>query len=155
MPTNLKTREGRIVVGVDGSIWSYAALHWAVAEAASSGRPIETVTVGSTLALNDALLPNDPARSISSSIVRSDDPAEALLSVVSEGDLLVLGNSGRGRIQDAFLGAVVAECVRRAPCSVSVVTPSAALNFPPNNRSIINRREAFTDSSQLLAVPRG
>ena len=123
MSSTLTAPEGRIVVGVNGSIWSYAALHWAVEEAATTGRSVETVTVGHTDAPSAALR-----------------PAEGLLETLNNNDLLVLGNSGRGRIQDAFLGPVATECVLHAPCPITVVTPDAALHFAPRSSATASHR---------------
>lgn len=149
MSSTVNASAGRIVVGVDGSIWSYSALHWAVAEAAASGRHIEIVTVGREVGLPDVLRPADPSFSIGSSTVRRGKPAEKLLTTVGDGDLLVLGNSGRGRIQDAFLGAVASECVRRAPCPVAVVTPTAALRFEPKVRNRVVPHSPFTAAPKV------
>jgi nucleotide-binding universal stress UspA family protein len=150
--TTFKNSEGRIVVGVDGSIWSYAALHWAAVEAASSGKPVEAVTVGCQLELDDALHRDRHGKPIESSVVPFGDPAKALLRTVGVNDILVLGNSGRGRIQDAFLGTVAAECVRRSSCPVTVVTPTAALHFAPKIRNHVVVSESSTVSSELAAV---
>ena len=140
MYSTLTALGGRIVVGVNGSIWSYAALQWAVTEGATTGRSVETVTVGDEDPLPEALRPIDHRLPIKSSIVRCDEPAEGLLTKLNDNDLLVLGNSGRGGIHEAFLGPVAAECVLRAPCPITVVTPGAALHFAPRRSTCSSYR---------------
>jgi nucleotide-binding universal stress UspA family protein len=143
----------RIVVGVDGSTSSTAALEWAVSQAEATGASLQAfmawdwmTTYGwgfvippdldpaadSARALERALGPvrnAHPGLALESSLV--EGPAAKLLVEASSGaDLLVVGNRGHGELVEILLGSVGEYCVAHAPCPVVVVhqpaTPSAA-----------------------------
>lgn len=50
-------------------------------------------------------------------------PAEALIDVAAEADLLVVGSRGRGGFSGLLLGSVSQQCVTHARCPVIVVPP--------------------------------
>jgi nucleotide-binding universal stress UspA family protein len=56
--------------------------------------------------------------------VRDGDPAEQLLEVSRDADLLVLGSHGRGFVGRLIMGSVCDRVVRAAACAVLVVPPS-------------------------------
>jgi nucleotide-binding universal stress UspA family protein len=138
-----------IVVGVDGSLVSFAALQWAVAEAAATGRQVRAVAVWSYV---PALEPGGVVRSagelaarhrhrLSEAIRRATqrfpgvtvtpelvegEVVEALLTAATNASLLVLGSHGHGRLLAALLGSVSARCVHRASCPV-VIMPARAV----------------------------
>jgi nucleotide-binding universal stress UspA family protein len=56
--------------------------------------------------------------------VRDGDPAEQLLDVANDADLLVLGSHGRGTIGRLIMGSVCDRVVRAAACPVLVVPPA-------------------------------
>lgn len=133
-----------IVVGVNGSPVSLAALHWSAAEAELTGRTVHAVAVWSYA---PALEPGGtmlPARDIAAAHLRrleeavgqaavrhpgariearlvEGDVVEALLAAARHAALLVLGGHRHGPLLSALLGSVSARCLRRARCPVVVV----------------------------------
>ena len=141
---------GSVVVGVDGSPESIAALDFAVSEARLRGCGVQAVLVWSDAAYYDWLAvppgdlsPEEEARQDLETIVadflaalpdsreqvppitvlaRHGHPAEQLLAVAAEGaQLLVIGSRGRGGFTGLLLGSVGHHCVGRARCPVVVV----------------------------------
>jgi nucleotide-binding universal stress UspA family protein len=138
----------RIVVGLDGSPSSKAALAWAVCQARLTGASIEAVTAwhypamaggvpftpagaleGSdfggfaTAVLSDAIKDTvDPAERVKISLtVREGNAAQVLLEVAKSADLLVVGSRGHGGFIEALLGSVSQECVHHAPCPIVII----------------------------------
>jgi nucleotide-binding universal stress UspA family protein len=148
------TRSGtrRIIVGIDGSPQSRAALEWAAREAARAGGEIDAVLVyGSGLAwidvgsdaeplivarsgerakevLHEAIaaadLPTDDVVTVNPMVVLGD-PAASLVDLARSADLLVVGSRGRGGFAGLLLGSVSQRCAERSSCPV-VVVPSSA-----------------------------
>jgi nucleotide-binding universal stress UspA family protein len=141
---------GRIVVGIDGSPGSAAALRWAIDEAACRGGEVEAVAVwqypysgdwGVALVtpadlealesqtarmLDEAIAeacPDEDRRAEVKRTVVQGAPAWALLDIAHDADLLVVGARGRGGFLGLLLGSVSTQCVHHAPCPV-VVVPS-------------------------------
>ncbi|RJQ78864.1 universal stress protein [Amycolatopsis panacis] len=133
-----------IIVGVDGSPHSDAALRWALGVAARPGdrvhavvvRPAEGLLRGTSFALHGS---NAAPRDHISSIRREypdapevtvttprGDPATELVTESTEADLLVVGAHGTGLARKPLLGSVSRECVRYSRCPVVVITPEAA-----------------------------
>ena len=139
---------GRIVVGVDGSPGSLAALCWALREAASRGLtahavaawefPMESTfgdmaTVGDfhpVVAAEEILV-----SALADASVAADDPtvttapveghpAEVLMRMASSAELLVVGSRGHGRIFGALLGSVSHYVAAHAACPVVVIKPT-------------------------------
>ena len=139
----------RIVVGVDGSDQSRAALAWAYDEAAHHGAALTVLTTwapptmpmtppyGSlpeagyadqprleALALLDRftaeLVPRTPAVDVSTS-VEEGHPAKVLIERSHEADLLVVGSRGHGGFAGMLLGSVSQHLVAHAHCPVVVV----------------------------------
>jgi nucleotide-binding universal stress UspA family protein len=140
-------RERRIVVGVDGSAASKAALAWAVGQAKLSGAVVEAVAAWQVpLALRTPWPPGlttdfqatatdelgqavaDVAGSAGPVEIRSKvvegNPAQVLLDESAAADLLVVGNRGHGGFAKALLGSVSQNCVHHATCPVVVVRDS-------------------------------
>jgi len=138
----------RIVVGVDGSPSSKAALAWAVGQARLTGDSIEAVIAwhypamaggipfmpagdleGSDFggfaatvlsdAINEMVDPAEPVKV--SSTVREGNAAQVLLEIAEGADLLVVGSRGHGGFTEALLGSVSQECVHHAPCPVVII----------------------------------
>ena len=152
VPHDAKPRTRTIVVGVDGSEPSCAALQWAVAEAARRRTPLEVVN-----AYRDAevVLPFGPATTsdherreqMSSSLLdhmiagavgpaRPPQietissplaPAAALRDAAATAALLVVGSRGRGGLRGLGLGSVSLQCVHHAACPVVVVHGERAM----------------------------
>ncbi|PBC66248.1 nucleotide-binding universal stress UspA family protein [Streptomyces sp. TLI_235] len=134
----------RIVVGVDGSPASKAALRWAVRQAAMTGGSIDVLiawqypvgygwpapvlgsfdfTGTAQRILADAVtetVGTAPRVDIRQHVVQ-DHPAAALLKAAADADLLVVGNRGHGGFTEALLGSVGQHCVQHARCPVVVV----------------------------------
>lgn len=133
-----------ILVPVDGSDPSLAALEHAVALAEDGSTEVEVLHVdvpdASAVSTSSRLGPNlrherarrledavDHARALLGSRIQlrteTGDPLRTIVEVASEGghDLIVIGTHGRvGRLQ-ALLGSVAQGVVRNAPCPVLTV----------------------------------
>jgi nucleotide-binding universal stress UspA family protein len=142
------TREHRIVVGVDGSVPSKAALAWAIRQARLTGAEVEAVTAWhfpiafgypqpvvtdvinyqelATQTLGDAIAetsrPGDPVK-ITPRVVEGN-AAQALIDAAAGAELLVVGSRGHGGFVEALLGSVGQHCVQHAPCPVLVIRDS-------------------------------
>jgi nucleotide-binding universal stress UspA family protein len=137
----------KVVVGLDGSEGSRAALQWAVAEADQWGVPLVVVwawefsplivatdaplkleELGAAVQeqLQDVLTEELGAERASTVEKRAveDAPVRALIETAEEGDLLVVGSRGYGGIKGALLGSVSQQVVHYASCPVTVVRPS-------------------------------
>ena len=133
----------RIVVGVDGSPSSKAALRWAARLAAATGASIQATiaweypeTYGWPVGWNEwhpevdaAKVIQDtvdavfgPERPTSLETVVSEGHARDVLLAASEGALmLVVGSRGHGGFAGMLLGSVSAACAEHARCPVLVV----------------------------------
>ena len=139
MVQSQKGQEQRIVVGVDGSLASKAALAWAVGQAARTDSVVEVVTVYywfpmpieeldfeglATHVAEDAILDaadRGPPVKISFKVVQGN-AAQALLEAARGAELLVVGSRGHGSLTGALLGSVSQQCVHHASCPVVVVS---------------------------------
>lgn len=139
---------GRIVVGVDGSPSSKAALAWAVEQAELTSASVEAVIawhypvmVGglpfapigvlegadygdfATQVLSGAIAatvePDGPVKV--SSVVREGNAAQVLLEAARGAELLVVGSRGHGGFTEALLGSVSQACVHHARCPVVII----------------------------------
>jgi nucleotide-binding universal stress UspA family protein len=138
---------GKIVVGVDASEGSRAALRWAFDEARLRACPLDVVTVWqypvlTTLPAFGALPPiedlsTEAETSLTqvlteegvastdavavSTVVAEGAAAAALLEAATDADLLVVGSRGHGGFTGMLLGSVSQHVVSHAPCPVVVV----------------------------------
>lgn len=141
MPANKE----QIVVGVDGSPGSQAALEWAARYGRKIGGEVCAVAVwriappfGDKLAtpeetfrsqaraeldaaLNE-LKRSEPECRVEDSLERGE-PAQVLLRHARDADMVVLGDKGRGPVKGFLMGSVVTEFLRHAPCPVVLVRP--------------------------------
>jgi nucleotide-binding universal stress UspA family protein len=135
----------KIVVGVDGSAASTAAVKWAATEAwlrdvelevlmayewrtpglrfTASGELQHAADARATAIVDDAIA---EARAISPHLtVRGSPllgyPAPVLLDVARDSALVVVGHRGRGGFGDLLLGSVSSQVATHASCSVAVV----------------------------------
>lgn len=142
-----------VVVGVDGSAQSVAALHWAARYADATGAAVRAVLawhyptaagqppVGITPApvreeteetlhsvLDDAVaeaFPGDAAAGVEKKLAYGH-PAQVLIDESKEADLLVVGSSGHGAFTGMLVGSVSIHCVTSAYCPVTVVRGTVA-----------------------------
>jgi nucleotide-binding universal stress UspA family protein len=147
---------GRIVVGVDGSEQSKAALGWALAEAALRKATLEVLcayrlpsgwlgmgeAMGATMPV--ALTESDVEAYANETLDRmlealDGDPAvevvrravpghaaQALVEASDGADLLVVGSRGHGDVGSLLLGSTGMHCVHHAGCPVVVVRSAPA-----------------------------
>lgn len=137
-----------IVVGVDGSPGSRAALAWAIDEAELRQASVVALMAWDYLgqphpvdgASFDPSFDADDARRVVDALVDEvlgdrgrpsveverravlDLPARALLEASADADLLVVGRRGLGGFKGLLLGSVSQEVLAHAPCPVLVVS---------------------------------
>jgi len=138
----------RIVVGVDGSPSSRAALRWAVRHARLTGGTVDAIIAWQIpmMLQNYSWAPiyveesgdfaEDARKRIDavigteiepadSRLVRSQvvhgHPAQVLLDAAADADLLVVGSRGHGSFAEALLGSVSQHCVHHAHCPVLIM----------------------------------
>ena len=138
----------RIVVGVDGSPSSRAALRWAVRQAKFTGGMVNAVIAWQIPVMLqnyswapiyleeagdfakdarkriDAVI-SEEIEPTDSGLVRSrvvhGHPAQVLLDAAADADLLVVGGRGHGKFAEALLGSVSQHCVHHARCPVLIM----------------------------------
>ena len=132
---------GRIVVGVDGSPTSLAALRFAHRQAQLTGAELHAVTTWTyPLSFDDPVDPTDWQANaetildtaLGEALAESDaagvrrhvaegHPAGVLLASVEAADLLVVGSRGHGGFAGMLLGSVSQHVAAHSPCPVVVV----------------------------------
>jgi nucleotide-binding universal stress UspA family protein len=137
-----------VVVGVDGSAESVAALRWASRYAAAMGAAIQAVlawhypaAVGQAptgvapgavrgqieermradLAQAVAQVYPDPSATEVEMRVSYGHAAQVLIDESKDADLLVVGSRGHGAFTGMLLGSVSIHCVTNATCPVTVI----------------------------------
>jgi nucleotide-binding universal stress UspA family protein len=142
----------RIVVGVDGSESSKAALRWAIRQAKLTGASVDAVTAwryptgygwtpvaaeidfegeakkALSVALGEVsgLEPDVPVRPL----IAEGHAAEVLLRTARGADLLVVGSRGHGGFASAVVGSVSLYCVLHACCPVLVLRDRREVTSP-------------------------
>jgi nucleotide-binding universal stress UspA family protein len=134
---------GRVVVGIDGSDTSTAALRWAAAEAGARGAELDVVEAWSlpvmVAAPYDGVVDIEQYESGERQLLAEAlaDPAlagvrttghlvaggagRALIEKSEHASLVVVGSRGRGRILGALLGSTSRQVVHHAACPVVVL----------------------------------
>ena len=142
--------DGRpVVVGVDGTATSAAALEFAVDAAAARGVPLVAVRAWSDWFLDAAQLPPADRAAVDEeerqrvlaqlapwqakhpdlpveAVVEPDAPARTLLRQAERAQLVVVGSRGHAELMSLVLGSVGNALVHSAPCPVAVVRPESA-----------------------------
>ena len=143
----------KIVVGIDGSDASKAALRWAVEDARARGAevvalhayevPVPTLDAAPATPVDlpgliaeaqddaqqfvttfvDEVVGNSVSVDVAP-IAVEEEPAKALLDASRDADLLVVGSHGHG-LSGLFLGSVSLECAQHAACPVLIYRASA------------------------------
>ena len=138
-----------IIVGIDGSGQSRRALDWAIHEAAVRHAPLTVITVQQAMTnfwTGPMIYPEDSelaehARKIAQD--ETDDalrgaaedarppevivlavpgfPAEAILGVAKDADMIVVGSRGAGGFRKLLLGSVATQVTHHAHCPVVVI----------------------------------
>jgi nucleotide-binding universal stress UspA family protein len=160
----------RIVVGVDGSVESVAALRWACREASLRGAEVRAVHVreecchsfasyavpalstadGVSIDIDDLVrsVQADHALGVQVRVEEVDGlAARVLLDRCAGADMLVLGSSSDVPGARRSAGPVIRACLRRAPCPVVVIT---AAQDPTQQRE-----PAAQAAEECVKVPAG
>lgn len=136
----------RVVVGIDGSRSSAAALRWAADEARARGCPLLAVHAIAARSVHgvrgyDAILQGQIGRAAEAVLTRvlaeqSDavaglevarrvlvdpSPGRALLDAAAQGGLLVIGARGTGGFRNLLIGSMCDQAARHAACPLVVV----------------------------------
>ncbi|WP_158895800.1 universal stress protein [Amycolatopsis anabasis] len=132
-----------VVVGIDGSAPSRAALRWAVGYTRPTGTRVTAVAVWQAQLqfgpvpvfpgpeferearewLDQALAELADTPDVVAEVGQGD-PARVLIELARDAELLVLGNCGRGAVAAALLGSVAQRCAQHARCPVVLVPAS-------------------------------
>jgi nucleotide-binding universal stress UspA family protein len=136
-----------IVVGVDGSEGSKAALRWAVRQAGFTGAVVQAViawqyptflgwaAIG-TEDINYAPLAEETVIAAIAEVAGPEHAAlvkasvaegyagQILVEASADAELLVVGSRGYSAFADALLGSVSTYCVHHGHCPVTVIRPS-------------------------------
>lgn len=135
-----------VVVGVDGTVNSEAALEFGFETASAQGVPLVAVHTGGAERIGPIFNPvpdpdtvEDRGRRVLARwlacwegrypdvkvrrVAGSDHPARRLLSEASHAQLVVVGSRGRGSLTGLVLGSVSHTLLHHAPCPVAVVRP--------------------------------
>ncbi|MCX5442527.1 universal stress protein [Streptomyces sp. NBC_00063] len=139
-------RVPRIVVGVDGSPSSRAALRWAVRYAGLVGGRVEAVSAWEVPGMASwsapavdtdfdegeaerglvdevrAVLGEDVGSLVRERLVRGN-AAEVLVDAAQGAEMLVVGSRGHGSFRRALLGSVSQQVAHHAPCPVTIIRP--------------------------------
>lgn len=142
---NTTVKQGSVIVGVDGSASSAAALDWATHHAAVRHRPLVLVNgagdpssasrfIGTETARqllrHDARQITDEALGVVRKVAPTldvqvttplHDARQVLLGLADRASLVVVGTRGRGPLGTLLLGSVSAALAEHAPCPVAVV----------------------------------
>jgi nucleotide-binding universal stress UspA family protein len=140
------SQQKKIVVGVDGSDSSKAALAWGIRQARLTGAPLQVVmtweypmTYGWVVPLPDGLdmaaegsaeldrviqeaieADPGPAIDITKSVIQGH-PAPVLIHEAQGAALVVVGSRGHGEFAGMLLGSVSEHLSTQAPCPVLIV----------------------------------
>jgi nucleotide-binding universal stress UspA family protein len=171
----------RIVVGVDGSDGSKAALEWALREGSARGATVEAVMCWSVgglsrvgrlggraagqdaMAVLDRLLHEFDALRAEMSIdvkpiVVEGHPVRVLPEAAVGAKLLVVGSRGYGAFVGSVLGSVSLAVASRAPCAVAVV-PDPAQSRQRSMKLAVHRHDddagVSSEASRWRAVRGG
>ncbi|MEU8344836.1 universal stress protein [Spirillospora sp. NPDC048832] len=137
------TEPGRVVVGMDGSPASRAALEMAFAEAELHGWSVHAVVAWDSVPVDDLPPLADETGMRKAAAARLDQlmiplrdlhpgvdvqgeitvgpPREVLLAAAQDARLLVVGSRGLGGFRGLLLGSVSHALVQHAPCPIAVV----------------------------------
>jgi nucleotide-binding universal stress UspA family protein len=145
---NATMKHGSVVVGVDGSAGSDAALEWAVQHAVTRRKPLLIVNgAGDPSHISEFVDATDARRILRTAARRLTDHAlgvvrrrapglevevttplhdarQALLDVSDRASMIVVGTRGRGPVKALMLGSVSTAVAEHSSCPVAVVRPA-------------------------------
>lgn len=148
MTDQASEQDRRIIVGVDSSPGSTAALRWAMIQARLTGGQVEAIstwqnpavygypygwvpdTSGAELAAINARILDETVAVVAADLdqpvevrtrVVEGHPAQVLTDAAAGAALLVVGSRGHGTFTGMLLGSVSQHCVQHAHCPVVVV----------------------------------
>ena len=122
-----------VVVGVDGSTGSLAALRFALGHAHIHRLPVHAIharaetsprpeqEIQQWVAETMAALPRNHSSLVVTTSTLSEPTLAALLPHSRHASLLAVGSRGLGRVRAQILGSVSQELLRRASCPVAIV----------------------------------
>ncbi|HPB44253.1 MAG: universal stress protein [Microthrixaceae bacterium] len=146
--TSVSNEQPVVIVGVDGSPNSLAALEWAINFAAGQGGgtvkavmswtypaaavgsmgiggvmpPAESMHEASAEALDEILADVVAPDSVTvQPVIAEGGASPAILELADDADLIVIGKRGHGGFLGLLIGSVATQIVNHAPCPVVVV----------------------------------
>jgi nucleotide-binding universal stress UspA family protein len=169
-----------IVVGVDGSAASYAAVRWAAREAAMRNVPLTLAymfkpfvptypqvpmeTGVAEFQLEDGREVLERAVKIAEDAVAADQkiavasevkcspPVPALVEMSGEADLVAVGSNGRGAVARVLVGSVSSGVARSAKCPVAVIRAEASALPHPREAPVVVGIDCSPVSELALAI---
>lgn len=136
----------KVVVGVDGSDQSKAAMDWAIEEARLRSGEVQALTAWTFPYVSDAMgtawdyeiFQKDAQAILEAELERVKDrgvgitgkivegnPASALIEASRDADLVALGSRGHGGFTGMLLGSVSHQTIHHAHCPVLVIREAA------------------------------
>jgi nucleotide-binding universal stress UspA family protein len=177
--TTLMKRHG-ILVGIDGSPASNAAVCWAAREAAMRNRPLTLVHALKTFVPTFPQIPmpsgvavwqeDDGRKAVEHAVKIAEDavqtggkiditshlksslPVPTLVEMSQEAEMIVVGSNGRGAVGRALLGAVSSGVVRSARCPVAVVRDEDPLMPQPAPAPVLVGIDCSPASELAVAI---
>lgn len=169
-----------VVVGVDGSPASNAAVVWAARDAAMRNVPLTVVHVVATdvaiwppmpfpetwgvwqedegrkivaaaVKFAEEAVPTERKLTINGEIVFAA-PVSTMLEMSSDAELMVVGSTGRGALARALLGSVSSSLVHRASCPVAVIRDEDPLMPHPLRAPVLLGLDGSPASELAIAV---
>lgn len=151
-----------VVVGVDGSDASLAAVDWAVAEATRAGWRLHVVCAyalpsftaasldGGYAAMDDTAIQQGAQAVVDAAVARTEgsglvvtsaletgDPAGVLVDLSREASMVVVGTRGGGGFTDRLLGTVSSALPAHAHCPTVVVPLREGRRYTPIERIVV------------------
>ena len=110
------TEPGRLLLGYDGSHGAEAALEYTFSLARALKLPVLAVNVGDDEGAAETVLGRVRARAAAENVTleaeaRRGEPGAAIVEAAREGDLLVIGAFGAGRLAEFFGGSTTEEII--------------------------------------------
>lgn len=110
------TEPGRLLLGYDGSSGAEAALGYTFGLARALKLPVLAVNVGDDEGAAEAVLERVRARAAEENVTleaqtRRGEPGAAIAGAAQEGDLIVIGAFGEGRLAEFFGGSTTEEVI--------------------------------------------